>query len=356
MDDVGHSPDLAARIAAWDAVGRYWRAQAAADPLWRAACGAAVAAQPFFTVENIGYATAAWADALRADRLSAWWASEMGAATRLRPATVAVVMAGNLPWVGLHDVLSVLLSGCRLLLKPSAKDRPLWEFWLRNLWPYPESVVLTGDLTGQPFDAVIATGSDNSYRYFEYGFRGKPALLRRHRTSCAVLTGREDNLQLAGLWEDMLRYFGLGCRNVSMLFVPRHFDWDGFLAVGRRKGWARLLDNVAYAHNYRRRKALLDMQGLTYKDGGHVLFEAGADAPGPASVGYAVYDDPGEAWRRIEASGSEAWQCIVAETPVPSGLATDLRPVPFGRAQFPTLTDYADGVSIPAFLKENFAI
>lgn len=151
-------PDFEARLAAWDAVGRYWRAQAAADPHWRAACEAAVAVQPFFTAENIAYATAAWADALRADRLRSWWTAEVGENTRLRPATVAVIMAGNLPYVGLHDVLSVLLSGCRLLLKPSAKDRPLWEFWLRRLWPYPSSVTLTDDLQGQTFEAVIATG------------------------------------------------------------------------------------------------------------------------------------------------------------------------------------------------------
>lgn len=347
MESQKTVPDFEARLAAWDAIGAYWRAQAAADPLWRAACEAAVAAQPFFTADNIAYATAAWAEALRADRLRAWWTAETGAETRLRPGTVAVIMAGNLPWVGLHDVLSVSLSGCRLLLKPSAKDRPLWEFWSRKLWPYPESVTLVPDMAGLVFDAVIATGSDNSYRYFDYSFRGKPALLRHHRTSCAVLTGGEDDARLAGLWEDMLRYYGLGCRNVSKLFVPRRFDWERFMAVGRRGGWMRLLDNEAYAHNYRRRKALLDMQGWPYRDGGAVLFEEGAGAPGIGSVSYAVYDDAAQAAVWIAAAGPEAWQCIVGEG---DGL------VPFGRAQRPTLTDYADGVSIPAFLKENFAI
>lgn len=350
-------PDFETRLAAWEAIGRYWRAQAAADPHWRAACEAAVAAQPFFTAENIAYATAAWADALRADRLRRWWTAEMGPETRLRPATVAVVMAGNLPYVGLHDVLSVLLSGCRLLLKPSAKDRPLWTFWHRRLWPYPGLVTLTDDLDGRPFDAVIATGSDNSYRYFDYRFRGKPALLRHHRTSCAVLTGRESEAQLAGLWEDMLRYFGLGCRNVSVLFVPRTFDWDGFIAIGRHQGWGRLLAHAAYADNYRRRKALLDMQGLPYRDGGSVLFETGTAAPGLASVACVTYEDEAGAWRQIEAAGAEAWQCVVAAgSPGGGGSEAVCRPVPFGQAQHPTLTDYADGVSIPAFLKENFAI
>ena len=347
MESLKPVPDLEARLDAWDSVGRYWRAQAAADPHWRAACEAAVAAQPFFTADNIAYATAAWAEALRADRLRAWWTAEVGTDTRLRPGTVAVIMAGTLPWVGLHDVLSVLLSGCKLLLKPSAKDRPLWDFWAQRLWPYPDSVTLVSDLTGLVFDAVIATGSDNSYRYFDYSFRDKPALLRHHRTSCAVLTGGEDEAHLAGLWEDMLRYYGLGCRNVSKLFVPRAFDWDGFMAVGRRGGWTRLLDNAAYAHHSRRRKALLDMQRRPYRDGGVVLFEEGAGAPGIGSVAYAVYDDAAQAAAWIAAAGPEAWQCVVGEA---DGL------VPFGQAQHPTLTDYADGVSIPAFLKENFAI
>lgn len=347
MESLKPVPDFEARLAAWDAIGRYWRAQAAADPLWRAACEAAVAAQPFFTADNIAYATAAWAEALRADNLRAWWTAGVGTETRLKPGTVAVVMAGNLPWVGLHDVLSVLLSGCRLLLKPSAKDRPLWDFWTQRLWPYPKTVTLVSDMDGQTFDAVIATGSDNSYRYFDYRFRGKPALLRHHRASCAVLTGGEDDARQAGLWEDMLRYYGLGCRNVSRLFVPRAFDWERFLAVGRRGGWTRLLDNAAYAHNYRRRKALLDMQRAPYRDGGAVLFEEGAGAPGIGSVSYAVYDDPAQVTAWISAAGPEAWQCVV-------GAGDGL--VPFGQAQHPTLTDYADGVSIPAFLKENFAI
>ncbi|MDE6307526.1 MAG: aldehyde dehydrogenase, partial [Bacteroidales bacterium] len=298
-------------------------------------------------VKNGWAATAAWAEALRADRLRAWWTAEMGPQTRLRPGTVAVIMAGNLPWVGLHDVLSVLLSGCKLLLKPSAKDRPLWTFWAQRLWSYPETVTLVSDLNGLAFAAVIATGSDNSFRYFDYSFRDKPALLRHHRTSCAVLSGNEDDTRLAGLWEDMLRYYGLGCRNVSKLFVPRRFDWARFLAVGRRGGWLQLLDNAAYAHNYGRRKALLEMQGVPYRDGGAVLFEEGAASPGIGSVSYAVYDGRSQAEAWIAAAGPEAWQCIVGEG---DGL------VPFGQAQRPTLADYADGVSIPAFLKENFAI
>lgn len=344
-------PDFEARLAAWDAIGRYWRTEAAEDPRWQTACRAAGMAQPFFTAEFVALATSAWAETLRADRLRAWWVAGMGANPRLKPVTVAVVMAGNLPWVGLHDVLSVSLSGCRLLLKPAAKDRPLWEFWYRHLWPYPDLVQLTDTLDGQAFDAVIATGSDNSFRYFDYRFRGKPSILRHHRTSCAVLSGHEDEARLSGLWQDMLLYFGMGCRNVSVLFVPRTFDWARFTAIGRAAGWHRLLDQAAYRHQYVCRKALLDMQGLPYRDGECVLFEEGRRMAGMASVTYEVYDGPRQVTAGL-AAGEGLWQCVVAEDFPVEGV----RPVAFGQAQFPSLTDYADGVSILGFLKENFAI
>ena len=376
--------DIEARMAAWVRVGLRFRELASASapvsvrasapgdepagvmpnpalaPLWAAACHAATTCQPFFTIEDINYATLAWGESLRAETLRTWYEAEFGLDTRFREATVAVVMAGNLPWVGLHDVLSVLLSGCRLLLKPSAKDRPLWEFWHRHLWPFPDQVRLADDLKGADFDAVIATGSDNTRRYFDYHFRHVPTLLRSHRISCAVLKGDESTAQLSGLWHDMLRYFGMGCRSVSVLWVPQHFDWARFIDLGRREGWHKCLENETYAHNYHYRKALFDMQGQAYQDGGCVLFEqaAGQAAPprasGVASVAVQTYRRIDQAWAEIAAAGAEAWQCVVTEAEM--SLPKDFRRVPLGKAQCPTLFDYADGVSIPGFLRKNFAI
>lgn len=342
-------------------------------PLWAATCHAATTCQPFFTIEDINYATSAWGESLKAETLRTWYEAEFGLDTRFREGTVAVVMAGNLPWVGLHDVLSVLLSSCRLLLKPSAKDRPLWEFWHKHLWPFPDQVRLADDLKGADFDAVIATGSDNTRRYFDYHFRHVPTLLRSHRTSCAVLKGDESEAQLSALWHDMLRYFGMGCRSVSVLWVPQDFDWARFIDLGRREGWHRCLENEAYAHNYHYRKALFDMQSVAYQDGGCVLFEqaagqaarepaAGRQTPkaylprasGVASVAVQTYRRIDQAWAEIVAAGAETWQCVVTEAEMP--LPKDFRRVPLGKAQCPTLFDYADGVSIPGFLRKNFAI
>ncbi len=344
-------------------------------PLWPAACHAATTCQPFFTKEDIFYATSAWGESLREENLRTWYEADFGLDTRFGEATVAVVMAGNLPWVGLHDVLSVLLSGCNLLLKPSAKDRPLWDFWYQHLWPYPDQVRLVDDLKGEVFDAVIATGSDNTRRYFDYHFRSVPSLLRSHRNSCAVLKGDESEAQLLGLCHDMLRYFGMGCRNVSVLWVPSHFKWERLLAALQSGGWHKCLNNEAYAHNYHYRKALFDMQHIPHRDGGCVLFEQVAEgqaalkpaaweptqkaqhprASGVATVAVQTYHHIDQAWAEIAAAGAAAWQCVVTEAEIPLSPA-DFRRVPIGRAQRPTLRDYADGVSIPGFLKENFAI
>ena len=205
-------------------------------------------ANGWFTPADVRRAVAAIADGmLRRDRLETWLAPYPVPVAV--PRRVLVVMAGNIPLVGFFDLLCVLAAGHRCLVKPSAKDRVLTEYvvgMLRELDPE----VPVGFCDGSsPVDAVIATGSDNANRYFRTQYAGIPALLRGSRQSVAVLSGRETEAQLEGLADDIWAYSGLGCRSVSLLFVPEGYDLRLRMPAVNEK----------YRNNYRQQKALLTM-------------------------------------------------------------------------------------------------
>ncbi len=212
-------------------------------------------ANGWFTPADVRRAVAAIADGmLRRDRLETWLAPYPVPVAV--PRRVLVVMAGNIPLVGFFDLLCVLAAGHRCLVKPSAKDRVLTEYvvgMLRELDPE----VPVGFYDGlSPVDAVIATGSDNANRYFRTQYAGIPALLRGSRQSVAVLSGRETEAQLEGLADDIWAYSGLGCRSVSLLFVPEGYDLRLRMPAVNEK----------YRNNYRQQKALLTMTGRPFRD------------------------------------------------------------------------------------------
>lgn len=208
-------------------------------------------------------------DMLRRDRLETWLAPYPVPVAV--PRRVLVVMAGNIPLVGFFDLLCVLAAGHRCLVKPSAKDRVLTEYvvgMLRELDPE----VPVGFYDGSsPVDAVIATGSDNANRYFRTQYAGIPALLRGSRQSVAVLSGRETEAQLEGLADDIWAYSGLGCRRVSLLFVPEGYDLRLRMPAVNEK----------YRNNYRQQKALLTMTGRPFRDLGSAVCRRRAGFPPP---------------------------------------------------------------------------
>lgn len=299
----------------------------------------AVAENEWFTPQEIICAVdAIRSEMLHPDKLNDWLASyDFSAAA---PKRVAIIMAGNIPLVGFFDLLCVVASGHRAIVKPSGKDRVLMRHiigLLRDIEPDVAVEEVDDDsLAASAPDALIATGSDNSNRYFKSLFGDIPKLLRGNRHSVAILSGRESADELKGLESDIFLYSGLGCRNVSMLFVPRGYE----LTI---EGSAA---NSKYRNNYLQNRALMTMSGERFVDTGSCLLTADGEFPAAISrVAVREYDDirEVEAWL---AAHDEELQCVVTSSLQHS------RAVPFGHAQHPRLTDYPDDRDVMKFLAE----
>jgi hypothetical protein len=257
---------------------------------------------------------------------------------------VAIVMAGNIPMVGFHDFLSVLISGHSVLVKQSSNDRHLLPFLAKYL-EYADAT-LKGNITFTEqkidnFDAVIATGSDNTARYFEYYFKDKPNIIRKSRNSVAVITGKETEEDLEKLSEDVFRYFGLGCRSVSKLYVPKDYDFNNFFnGMFVKKD---IINNAKYANNYDYNKAVYLMSLFDLLENGFLMIKEDESYSSPiATIFYEYYDNEIDLKIKLH-QDKEKIQCIVAKDFIEHEIA-------FGETQYPQLWDYADGVNTLAFL------
>lgn len=257
--------------------------------------------------------------------------------------TVAVVMAGNIPFVGFHDFLSVLICGHNILIKPSSRDTVLLNYMIRKLTEieprFGNAIVLTDRL--KDFDAVIATGSDNSSRYFEYYFNKYPHVIRKNRTSCAVLTGFETNDELTTLGKDVFTFFGLGCRNVSKIYLPVGYDIGKIL-----KAWEKYDDVMMhhkYHNNYDYQKSILLVNRMPFLDSGFVLFQESNRFVSPISVVYYEYYADWESLLKELNENDEKIQCVVGNI--------NQSTVRIGTTQTPELWDYADKIDVIKFLE-----
>ena len=299
----------------------------------------------WFTVDRQQRAIRAVAEQfLDRDRLRAWAAGYPVTATA-PDVTVGLVLAGNIPLVGMHDIVATFVAGHRAQIKPSSKDPYVLPYLLKLLARFaPASEAyfrLVEHLTG--FDAVIATGSNNSARYFEAYFGTYPHIIRRNRNAVAVLTGAETAEELAALGDDIFAYFGLGCRNVSHLFVPRGYDFQALLES--LHAWKHLQNHTKWKNNFDYNFALLTLnKEQFYHNGAIILREAEPLASHIAGLYFTYYDDTDQLARLI-GQREEEIQLIVARPGV-----VDQPTYRFGEAQRPTLSDYADGVDTLAFL------
>jgi hypothetical protein len=315
-------------------------------PAWEAAKQRAHAVNGWFIPEFIEVAVAAVAKQyLQREKLEAWvrgYATAEGegmerVAEPAAPKTVGLTMAGNIPLVGFHDLLTIFVSGHRQLVKPSSRDEVLIRHLVEKMigmdGRVADRIGFAERLNG--CDAYIATGSNNSARYFEYYFGKYPHLIRRNRTSVAVLTGEESREELEALADDVNLYFGLGCRNVTQIAVPEGYDFLRLLDA--LKKYHFLADLSKYKHNFDYQLTLLILNKKFYMTNGSILLTENASPFSPISVLNYVYYQPGVTPPLPE--DSEDIQCIVGRGAIP-----------FGRAQQPGLTDYADGVDTMAFL------
>ncbi|MBU1012430.1 MAG: acyl-CoA reductase [Bacteroidetes bacterium] len=306
-------------------------------------CTKAFQSNAWFTEENIDYALAQWAKILTEENLKKWldqYETRIGSDHGFK---IGVVLAGNIPIVGFHDFICVLSSGNDFIGKLSSSDKyllPAIAEILILLEPqFIDRIKFTEErLTN--FEAVIATGSNNSARYFEYYFAKYPNIIRKNRNGVAVLTGEEKRLDL--LSEDILRYFGLGCRNVSKLYVPEGYKFDHLLGSMGQFEWMK--NHHKYRNNYDYNKSILLVNRIKHFDNGFVLLREESSIPSPISVlHYEYYKDIEELNDSLDLQ-SESIQCIISED---TSVKKSLLP---GQSQQPNLWDYADGIDTMEFL------
>ena len=303
---------------------------------------------PWFTPESVKHALKSIAAMLEETILKRWL--EAYQISPLSPGdekTVGLVLAGNIPLVGFHDMMSVLATGHRVLAKPSSKDDRLIRKVVAILTDIDPSLEMrirfTDDrLTG--IDAVIATGSNNSARYFEYYFRETPHIIRKNRNGVAVLTGKESEEELAGIGEDIFTYFGLGCRNVTKLYIPESFDLKVLLAVLDR--YHDLYQHHKYGNNVDYYRTIYLMNLVPILDNGVLLLKEDPAIASPVGVVfYERYSEIRWVQEQLMARSEEIQCCVSIHSDIPDALLP-------GTTQEPMPWNYADGVDTIRFLTE----
>ena len=297
---------------------------------------------PWFTKENIDLSLKYWSDKLTKQKLELW-ISEYDI-SKTKTETIAVIMAGNFPLAGFHDLLCVLITGDKLVIKFSNKDDVLIQFLIEYLL-YTDSVfnekIVIKESIIKNFDKVIATGSTNTSRYFDYYFKNKPSIIRKNRFSVGILTGEENKTDLEKLSNDIFTFFGLGCRNVSKIFIPKDYNFDEFFKSVYK--WRDIINNHKYAGNYTYNRAinLIDIQPIL--ENGFLILKESKNNYSPISVLlYEHYNDDDELKEKIELIKDDL-QCIVSKNYCKNEVA-------FGETQNPRLHDYADNIDTIEFL------
>ena len=256
----------------------------------------------------------------------------------IQPQKVGVIMAGNIPLVGFHDFLCVFITGHYQFIKLSEKDDILLKHLIEKMieWQSEVSRFVNISQLLKDCDAYIATGSNNSARYFHYYFGKLPSIIRKNKTSVAVITGNETAEDLNNLAEDVFIYFGLGCRNVTKIIVPQQYNFEKMLDVFKKYDY--FSDITSYRNNYDYNLALLIMNNKFYMSTPAIILSENENDFSPVSVlHYSYYQDKKELGPILKVD--ENIQCIVGADYIP-----------FGKAQEPELFDYADGIDTIQFL------
>lgn len=337
--------DLQARIAVMARLGRHLLESE--DDYLEAVIHRTSAHNPWFTKDNQRQALRAIAERLLQREALEAWAARYPIPEELTGVTVGLVMAGNIPLVGFHDLLCTFIAGHRAQIKLSEKDPYLLPALLQQLRRFDARTTACFDTVQRlsDFQAVIATGSNNSARYFEAYFGKYPHIIRRNRNSVAVLTGRESRDELVRLGQDIFSYFGLGCRNVSKVYLPRGYALDTLLEALHE--YRTLILHEKYKHNFDYNFALLTLNKTPFRfNGCLIMTESAALDSRIAMLHYEYYDSIEQVGEALRARADQL-QVVVSQHPVPG-----VEVVPFGKSQCPSLNDYADHVDTMAFLCE----
>lgn len=334
--------DLKKRIALLVKLGEYLLS---GDEFLRAVMSRTEYNNKWLTVENCEKSTKAIGlNFLQKEQLENW-ASQYNVADEVVPKKVGIIMAGNIPLVGFHDMLAVFLSGNQSLIKLSDKDKFLLPHLIKKMGDWDEASKSYFEIIERltDFDAVIATGSNNSARYFEQYFGKYPNIIRKNRNAVALLDGTESMADLYALGNDVFEYYGLGCRNVSKIYVPRDFKFDPLLEAFHE--YRSIVLNTKYKNNFDYNYAMFMLNKVEYKANGCIiLVENEAITSRIASLHYEFYDKGDNLVVEMNRRKAEI-QCVVTNMNI-----NNIDTLPFGKAQQPSLTDYADGVDTMEFL------
>ncbi len=334
---------------------REYLANNGSHPDWDVALRSAEAQNAWFTRENVLLALKQFAPWLDKEALAKWLSKYHIPEENKKPIMVGVVMAGNIPLVGFHDMLCVLLTGNALVAKLSHSDSVLMLFIIKKLKeiePGWEKNIQVADKLSTSSDAIIATGSNNSAKHFEYYFKNIPHIIRKNRNGIAVLNGSETTKELSKLGEDIFTYFGLGCRNVSKLYVPEEYDFGGFFRSIEKLG--EVINHHKYVNNYGYNRTIYLMDGKVFTDNNFLMVTESKDIASPIAVLYFERYLDYKSLGKTLLEDFENIQCIAASENVYKELHkhTPIPIVGLGQTQSPTLQDYADGVDVIKFLLE----
>lgn len=297
----------------------------------------------WFSPQSTAMAVNAIAEMLNEPDLEKWADSNTDEPDKMN--AVGLILAGNIPLVGFHDILCVLASGNKALIKLSSQDKLLIPYILGKLTEIETGFTEQFEFIERlkDFDAVIATGSNNTSRYFEYYFSKVPHIIRKNRNSIAVLNGNESRAELRALGHDIFDYYGLGCRNVSKFYVPKGYNFNTFFES--IEDFKSVADHHKYNNNYDYNKSIFLVNMDKHLDNGFLLLKEDKRMASPlAVVYYEEYESIKEAEKEL-LEHEEGIQCIISR----SGLSMNV--LPFGQSQRPGLWDYADGVDTMAFLR-----
>ncbi len=326
--------DLDQRIALMDTLGKYLLAN---DKALQQVCLEVEQQNPWFSQPFIALAIKNIVKHFLQKKILEDWAASYPIPQQ-KPKTIGLTLAGNIPMVGFHDLLCVFISGHKAVVKLSNRDEKLLTHFIEKLiaWEPAAAGYLQISDNLRNCDAYIATGSNNSARYFEYYFQKYPHIIRRNRTAAAILSGSEAPEALSLLATDMMQYYGMGCRNVTHVFVPHGYDFVPLIHA--LKAYNYFTEFHKYKNNYDYRLALLLMNGVPYMDTGGILLIENESLFAPMScIHYSYYDEADPLIEQLK--HRDELQCLVGK-----------EGVPFGSTQSPAITDYADQVDTMQFL------
>ena len=298
---------------------------------------------PWFTIENQKQALNTWGEQLTNENLNAWLLPYYLTDSK-KAKNVLIIMAGNIPLVGFHDLLSVFVSGNNAIIKLSSDDNVLLPFIIKKLIEinpeFKQKIRFVEEIKKKKMDVVIATGSDVSAKYFDYYFKNAKKIIRKNRKSVAILDGTESKKELEELAIDVFAYFGLGCRNVSKIFLPKGYKLDQLFEAFYP--FQNVIEHKKYANNYDYNKAIYLMGSHEIIENGFLLLKEDSSLQSPlAMLHYEFYEDFSLVENFIKENNKQL-QCVVSRNDTA-----------FGQTQNPNLWDYADGEDTIAFLTAN---